>query len=144
MDGPSQMALEDIGMFRSVPNCVVFYPSDGVSCERAVELAANYKDMAYIRATRGDTPIVYKNDETFAIGKAKVIIMVQTRMSEGSAVELRFYEPFKETKIGLKNRLVQEIGGEITKIFYKMTLTYFYVISILNLYILLGARINRG
>ena len=81
MDGPSQMALEDIGMFRSVPNCVVFYPSDGVSCERAVELAANYKDMAYIRATRGDTPIVYKNDETFAIGKAKVIVMEWYRNS---------------------------------------------------------------
>lgn len=73
MDGPSQMALEDIGMFRSVPNCVVFYPSDGVSCERAVELAANYKDMAYIRATRGNTPIIYKNEETFEIGKAKVM-----------------------------------------------------------------------
>lgn len=79
MDGPSQMALEDLGMFRSIPNCVVFYPSDGVSCERAVELAANYKDMAYIRATRGNTPIVYKNDETFAIGKAKVIVMVMVQ-----------------------------------------------------------------
>ena len=77
VDGPSQMALEDLGMFRSIPNCVVFYPSDGVSCERAVELAANYKDMAYIRATRGNTPIVYKNEETFEIGKAKV--MEQTR-----------------------------------------------------------------
>jgi len=73
VDGPSQMALEDIGMFRSIPNCVVFYPSDGVSCERAVELAANYKDMTFIRATRGNTPIVYKNDEKFEIGKAKVI-----------------------------------------------------------------------
>ena len=72
MDGPSQMALEDIGMFRSIPNCVVFYPSDAVSCERAVELAANYKDMTYIRATRGATPVVYKNDEVFEIGKAKV------------------------------------------------------------------------
>jgi len=77
VDGPSQMALEDLGMFRSIPNCVVFYPSDGVSCERAVELAANYKDMAYIRATRGNTPIVYKNDEPFAIGKAKVIVQTQ-------------------------------------------------------------------
>ena len=72
MDGPSQMALEDIGMFRSIPNCVVFYPSDAVSCERAVELAANYKDMTFIRATRGNTPVVYKNDEQFEIGKAKV------------------------------------------------------------------------
>ena len=68
------MALEDIGMFRSIPNCVVFYPSDGVSCECAVELAANYKDMTFIRATRGNTPIVYKNDEKFEIGKAKVRI----------------------------------------------------------------------
>ena len=72
VDGPSQMALEDIGMFRSIPNCVVFYPSDAVSCERAVELAANYKDMTFIRATRGNTPVVYKNDEHFEIGKAKV------------------------------------------------------------------------
>lgn len=67
------MALEDIGMFRSIPNCVVFYPSDAVSCERAVELAANYKDMTFIRATRGNTPVIYENDESFEIGKAKVI-----------------------------------------------------------------------
>lgn len=42
-DGPSQMALEDLAMFRAVPTCTVFYPSDGVSTERAVELAANTK-----------------------------------------------------------------------------------------------------
>ena len=66
------MALEDIGMFRSIPNCVVFYPSDAVSCERAVELAANYKDMTFIRATRGNTPVIYENNEVFEIGKAKV------------------------------------------------------------------------
>jgi transketolase len=27
-DGPSQMALEDLALFRSIPGCVVFYPSD--------------------------------------------------------------------------------------------------------------------
>lgn len=42
-DGPSQMALEDLAMFRSVPMSTVFYPSDGVSTEKAVELAANTK-----------------------------------------------------------------------------------------------------
>lgn len=73
VDGPSQMALEDIGMFRSIPNCVVFYPSDAVSCERAVELAANYKDMTFIRATRGNTPVIYENNEVFEIGKAKIV-----------------------------------------------------------------------
>ena len=42
-DGPSQMALEDLAMFRSLPGCTVFYPSDAVATERAVELAANTK-----------------------------------------------------------------------------------------------------
>ena len=42
-DGPSQMALEDIATFRSIPGATVFYPGDAVSCERAVELAANTK-----------------------------------------------------------------------------------------------------
>ncbi|XP_068714745.1 transketolase-like protein 2 [Montipora foliosa] len=73
VDGPSQMALEDIAMFRSIPNCVVFYPSDAVSCERAVELAANYEHMTFIRSTRGTTPVVYSNDQTFEIGKAKIV-----------------------------------------------------------------------
>ena len=30
-------------MFRSLPGCTVFYPSDAVATERAVELAANVK-----------------------------------------------------------------------------------------------------
>ena len=37
------MALEDIAMFRAIPTCTLFYPSDGVSAERSVELAANTK-----------------------------------------------------------------------------------------------------
>uniref|UniRef100_A0A3Q4GKB4 Transketolase-like pyrimidine-binding domain-containing protein n=1 Tax=Neolamprologus brichardi TaxID=32507 RepID=A0A3Q4GKB4_NEOBR len=42
-DGPSQMALEDLAMFRAIPTCTVFYPSDAVSTERAVELSSNTK-----------------------------------------------------------------------------------------------------
>ena len=37
------MALEDLAMFRSLPGCTVFYPSDAVATERAIELAANTK-----------------------------------------------------------------------------------------------------
>ena len=33
-DGPSQMGLEDLAIFRSVPGCVVLYPSDAVSTPR--------------------------------------------------------------------------------------------------------------
>merc|ERR1712142_398058 len=72
-DGPSQMALEDLAMFRAVHNCVVFYPSDGASCERAVELAANTPSMCFIRTSRPASLPVYPNEEVFEAGKGKVI-----------------------------------------------------------------------
>lgn len=72
-DGPSQMALEDLAMFRSVPGSTVFYPSDAVSAERAVELAANTKGVCFIRTSRPNVPVIYSNDEVFEIGKAKVV-----------------------------------------------------------------------
>merc|ERR1712212_74473 len=72
-DGPSQMALEDIAMFRSLPGCTVFYPSDAVACERATELAANTKGICFLRVSRPATPVVYSNDEVFSVGKAKVV-----------------------------------------------------------------------
>jgi len=72
-DGPSQMGLEDIAMFRTLPGATVFYPSDAVTTERAVELAANTKGLCYIRLSRPATEVIYDNDEEFAIGKAKII-----------------------------------------------------------------------
>merc|ERR1719266_782923 len=79
-DGPSQMALEDIAMFRSLPGCTVFYPSDAVATEKAIELAANVKGITYTRVSRPATEIVYDNHEHFEIGKAKIL-----RQSPGDA-----------------------------------------------------------
>ncbi|KAF7285706.1 transketolase-like protein 2 [Rhynchophorus ferrugineus] len=73
-DGASQMALEDIGMFRSIPGSTVFYPADAVSCERAVELAANSPGICYIRVNRPPTKVVYANNHQFQIGKANVLL----------------------------------------------------------------------
>ena len=72
-DGPSQMALEDLAMFQSLPGATVFYPSDAVAMERAVELAANTRGIGYLRATRPANPVIYANDEVFKIGQAKIV-----------------------------------------------------------------------
>jgi len=72
-DGPSQMALEDLAMFQSLPGCTVFYPTDAVSMERATELAANTRGITFIRAGRPAVPVLYENSETFEIGKAKIV-----------------------------------------------------------------------
>lgn len=72
-DGPSQMGLEDIALFRTIPGSTVFYPSDAVSCERAVELAANTKGVCFIRTSRPNTAIIYGNNDKFEIGKLRVV-----------------------------------------------------------------------
>lgn len=72
-DGPSQMGLEDIAMFRAIPEAVVLYPSDAVATERLVAEAAAHEGIVYIRTSRPKTPILYDTDESFPIGGCKVI-----------------------------------------------------------------------
>jgi transketolase len=72
-DGPSQMALEDLAMFRAEPNFTVLYPCDGVSAERLVVGAAYRAGPVYIRISRPKTPVIYSNDEAFPIGGLKVL-----------------------------------------------------------------------
>ncbi len=72
-DGPSQMGLEDLAMMRAIPGSVILYPSDAVSAERAVVLAAQHKGIVYIRTTRPKTPVLYDLHEPFAIGRCKIL-----------------------------------------------------------------------
>ena len=72
-DGPSQMGLEDIAMFRAIPDAVVLYPSDAVAAERLVSEAAAYEGIVYLRTSRPKTAILYDADESFPIGGCKVI-----------------------------------------------------------------------
>ena len=72
-DGPSQMGLEDLAMFRAIPGSVILYPSDAVSAERVVVEAARHRGICYIRMSRPKTAILYSNDEQFPIGGSKIL-----------------------------------------------------------------------
>lgn len=72
-DGPSQMALEDLALFRTLPDGIVLYPADGVATDACVRLAAAHRGLAYIRTTRMKTPAIYRPDEPFAVGGLKVL-----------------------------------------------------------------------
>lgn len=72
-DGPSQMGLEDVAMFRAVVDSTVLYPCDAVSCERLVEAAAETPGIVYLRTTRGATPVIYAAGERFPVGGCKVL-----------------------------------------------------------------------
>ena len=72
-DGPSQMALEDMAMFRAVHGSAVFYPSDAISAERLTETMARRAGINYLRTSRPKTPILYSKSENFPIPGFKVL-----------------------------------------------------------------------
>jgi transketolase len=72
-DGPSQMALEDIAMFRAVHGSTVLYPSDATSTAALVDALATTRGISYLRTTRGAYPVLYPDGETFPIGGSKVL-----------------------------------------------------------------------
>jgi transketolase len=72
-DGPSQMGLEDIAMFRAVFDSTVLYPCDGSSAERLTEQATKTQGIVYIRTTRAKTPVIYAFDEEFPVGGSKTL-----------------------------------------------------------------------
>lgn len=72
-DGPAQMGLEDIAMFRTIPDSVVLYPCDAMSTERLVEAMAEHRGISYLRTTRDATPTIYDRQTHFEIGGSHVL-----------------------------------------------------------------------
>lgn len=71
-DGPSQMGLEDLAMFRAVSGSTVLYPSDAVSTMKLVEQMVETEGVVYMRTTRPATPVLYPPDEKFTVGGSKI------------------------------------------------------------------------
>ncbi|MEV6400003.1 transketolase [Streptomyces sp. NPDC051907] len=72
-DGPSQMGLEDLAMFRALHGSTVYYPCDANQTAYLTAAMADLPDVSYLRTTRGETPVLYGPDEEFPRGGAKVL-----------------------------------------------------------------------
>ena len=80
-DGPTGQSIVDIAAMRALPNMVVIAPADSIECKKAVEEIYKHKGPAYLRMTRPNTPIIFKDDYNFQIGKS-------IKMREGKDVTL--------------------------------------------------------
>lgn len=72
-DGPSQMALEDLAMFRALYGTTVLYPCDANQTAKLVATMADLEGIRYLRTSRGDTPVIYSPTEEFPVGGSKVL-----------------------------------------------------------------------
>jgi transketolase len=72
-DGPSQMAIEDYALMCALPGFVVIVPADEFSARALVRRMSEHVGPAYMRTGRPKVPVIYSADDSFEIGKAKVL-----------------------------------------------------------------------
>lgn len=69
--GNTHYCIEDLTLMRSIPGMTVLSPSDAGCAVKAFEASIKHDGPVYIRLTGGlMTPIVYKEDFDFVIGKS--------------------------------------------------------------------------
>ncbi len=106
-DGPSQMALEDIAMFTSIPGSVVIQPSDANSCIGLVDEFMKISGVGYFRTLRPKTKVIYEEANSFRIGGSKVLRSSDKDLllvvATGICVEeaLKAYEKLLELNINI-------------------------------------------
>lgn len=72
-DGPSQMGLEDISMYRSIHGSTVLCPGDANATQYLVKEVLDRDGVVYIRTNRPATPVYYDSNEQFPIGGSKIL-----------------------------------------------------------------------
>jgi len=68
--GPTHLAIDDVAIFRSIPNMTILAPADAKEMERVIPKTVDYPGPIYIRIAKGGDPIVTKEEDRFVIGKA--------------------------------------------------------------------------
>ncbi len=70
-DGSSAQSIEDLAVFRTLPNVIVMHPCDDVSTRALTMQLADTNSPSYMRTARNKTPVMYDDAEegTIQIGK---------------------------------------------------------------------------
>ena len=72
-DGASAQCLEDLAVFRSIPNLTVISPADHLEMAQATNAILNMDGPVYMRSGRSPAPNVLPSSNVFKIGKGQII-----------------------------------------------------------------------
>jgi len=73
-DGSSAQSIEDLAIYRTLPNVVVMHPCDDVSTKQLTMQLPNLGGPSYMRTARNKTPVLYDGKEDqIRIGKGVVL-----------------------------------------------------------------------
>ena len=73
-DGSSAQSIEDLAIYRTLPNVIVMHPSDVVSTKQLTMQLAATSSPSYTRTARNKTPVLYEGrEDVIKIGKGIVL-----------------------------------------------------------------------
>ena len=134
-DGSSAQSIEDLAIYRTLPNMTVMHPCDAVSTRALTKALVSHKSPSYTRTVRNKTRQIYTDEEatTLEIGKFSVLnegkdvailacgVMVQealdaadTLAGEGiraTVVDVHTLKPFDDDEM---KRISEECGAIVT------------------------------
>jgi transketolase len=68
--GPTHLAIEDLSIFRALPNMTIVAVADAEEMKRLMPQTVDHKGPIYIRLAKGYDPVVTDDSVPFQIGKA--------------------------------------------------------------------------
>jgi len=74
-DGSSAQSIEDLALYRTIPNMTVLHPSDDLSATELTEQLLDYHESSYTRTARNKTPRIYTTNsvKSLRIGKGSIL-----------------------------------------------------------------------
>jgi len=133
-DGSSAQSIEDLAIFRTLPNVIVLHPSDDVSTRVLTNQLAEMNQPSYTRTARNKTPVLYDGrEEEVIIGKGITLkegndvaiiacgVMVSEAMKaaeqlaeHGVAATVVDMHTIKPLDVQLVHKLAQSCGAIVT------------------------------
>ena len=133
-DGSSAQSIEDLAIYRTLPNVVVMHPCDDVSTKQLTKQLPELGKPSYMRTARNKTPVMYDGrEDEIKIGKGMILkdgpdaaiiacgVMVSESMKaaeslekQGISVSVVDMHTLKPLDTDLVKSLVDKCGAIIT------------------------------
>jgi len=107
-DGSSAQAVEDLALFRTLPNSTVICPADSLETEQAVFQAFERAGIVYLRLSRNRLPHLFGEDYKFKLGEGVELVPGRgiTLVGTGETTYHALLAALKLRQKGLSPRLI--------------------------------------
>lgn len=72
-DGPTHQAIEDIAIYRAIPNFKIVSPADPFELKKALPVVLDHEGPVYFRTGRSPIPNIFDENVNFELGKGTIV-----------------------------------------------------------------------